>query len=614
MTVGAPHLDSDPTGVVPFATASSGGLPISFGDCAGFLHPGRTRRGVLMAASLGYEAHCVSETWRALAGAIAEAGPSVLRFDYPGTFDSLGDHRSPELVAAWTRSLVEAARVLRAAGDVDELVVVSFGFGAALALKALPEIPHVTALALLAPVLSGREQARELAIVAKIADEYLGVPQDAAEGDLSVAGFRFSAETLAALKSVKTPSARLEGVRRVLVCDRPGRSSAEPLSALLETGAALETRVFEAYATLTFDPTAARPPRDLLTAVAAFAAEGLGPAEARPFTRAPYATLEAAGFVEEGIRFGRGARLFGVLTEPRHGRADRVAILLNTGRSRHSGWARGAVEQARELTAAGLATFRIDVRGIGDSLPEDDAEVLYDDRTVSDVAAALDLLESRGYASAILAGGCSGAFLAFAAGAADPRVDGLVLVNPQRLVWHPGEILAEIMKEGTRTVRGQAAQSRSLRQWRRLLTGEIKLGRVVRAVGRQVGALALGALVRRGVPVSTLAGVRAEIVRRLRTLNARNVPIAFVYGEEDRGREVLAFHFGGTLFGLSPFGNATVEVVPATDHNMTPVAARAVVTAAILRVAGKSFADSVNPPAVNPAEAARVVAGDSAAA
>ncbi len=189
--------------------------------------------------------------------------------------------------------------------------------------------------------------------------------------------------------------------------------------------------------------------------------------------------------------------------------------------------------------------FRIDTRGIADALPEDDAEVLYDDRAVADVTAALDVLAARGFSSAVVCGGCSGAFLAFAAGAADPRIDGLVLVNPQRLVWHPGEELAKLIKEGTRTVRGQAAQALSLRQWRRLLTGEISALRVARAVMRQLTGLVVARLVRNGLPVTALARVRAEIVRRLRLLDARGAPVAFVYGEEDRGREVLAYHFGG---------------------------------------------------------------------
>ncbi len=213
---------------VPLATAVAAGLPIAFGDCAGFLHPGVARRGVLMAASVGYEAHCLSETWRALAGAMAARGLPVLRFDYPGTFDSLGDHDTSHLVERWSSSLADAARTLTAAEAVDEIVVVAFGFGAALALKALPDMPAVAALALLAPVLSGREQAREMTITAKIADEYLGVPQDVPEGALAVAGFRFTAETLTAMKAIKTPTAPLGGIDRVLLLDKPGRSTARP--------------------------------------------------------------------------------------------------------------------------------------------------------------------------------------------------------------------------------------------------------------------------------------------------------------------------------------------------------------------------------------------------
>ncbi len=176
--------------------------------------------------------------------------------------------------------------------------------------------------------------------------------------------------------------------------------------------------------------------------------------------------------------------------------------------------ARGRGAGARTRPRWHRQLFRIDTRGIADALPEDDAEVLYDDRAVADVSAALDVLAARGFASAIVCGGCSGAFLGFAAGAEDPRVAGLVLVNPQRLVWHPGEDLVKLMKEGTRTVKGQASQALSLRQWRRLVTGELSIGRIARAVLRQVSGLVVARLVRLGLPVSMLARVRAEIVRR----------------------------------------------------------------------------------------------------
>ncbi len=140
---------------------------------------------------------------------------------------------------------------------------------------------------LLAPVFSGREQAREMAITAKIADEYLGVPQDVPEGALAVAGFRFTAPTLQTMKAVKAPATQLPGIGRVLLLDKPGRSSADAISALLPSEATVETRPFDAYATLTFDPTASRPPAGLLAAVADFAAAGSGDARHSSPSRRP---------------------------------------------------------------------------------------------------------------------------------------------------------------------------------------------------------------------------------------------------------------------------------------------------------------------------------------
>ncbi len=77
---------------------------------------------------------------------------------------------------------------------------------------------------------------------------------------------------------------------------------------------------------------------------------------------------------------------------------------------------------------------------------------------------------------------------------------------------------------------------------------------------------------------------------------------------------MLAAHFGRDLKGLAGFSNVSVRVVSGTDHNMTPVAARAVVTEEILRLCGR---DPVTLPLgapVNAAAASAVLGDDQAAA
>ncbi|BBE71096.1 alpha/beta fold hydrolase [Oharaeibacter diazotrophicus] len=560
------------------ATAVAGGLPIAFEGCAGFLHPGAARRGVVMVASIGYEAHCVSETWRALAGAFAGRGLPTLRYDLPGTFDSLGDHLDPGHVARWTASVGAAAAALRRHAGVDEIVLVGFGVGAALAAAAAPGIAGVSAMVLLAPVLSGREYAREMTVWSRLIDDYLGhYPEDVPDGGLSVAGFRFTAETLQGLKALKP--APFPGVARVLAYDKPGRDSGAAIRAIVGEAAVVECRPFSDYGRLTFDPTAARPPADLLADLSAFAADGLAaPARRAVPTAPPAAELRGDGFRERAFRFGPDGRLFGVETRPAEGRPRAAVILLNTGRSRHTGWARAAVEQGRMLARAGVAVLRFDVSSVGDSLSLDDREVLYADHVDADVTAAIDVAAAEGV-PVVLAGGCSGAFLAFRAAAQDPRVRGVVLVNPQRFVWDPRERLDVLIAAGTRTVSAQAGQALSLRQWRRLVSGEIRVGRIAAGVARQLAGLAEAALVRRGLPVSGLAPVRAEIVRRFRVLAERGVPVRLIYGADDKGLEELARHFG--RHGLVAYPNAAVSVIATTDHNLTPVAARSVMLGAV---------------------------------
>ncbi len=74
MTAHSQSVDRMESSAVPPQTAVAAGLPIAFGDCAGFLHPGTRRRGVLMAASVGYEAHCLSKPGARSPGPARRAG------------------------------------------------------------------------------------------------------------------------------------------------------------------------------------------------------------------------------------------------------------------------------------------------------------------------------------------------------------------------------------------------------------------------------------------------------------------------------------------------------------------------------------------------------------
>lgn len=132
---------------------------------------------------------------------------------------------------------------------------------------------------------------------------------------------------------------------------------------------------------------------------------------------------------ERPVRFGRHGKLVGVLTEPSSGaHGDSSVVLLNAGIIHRVGPSRFAVEVARGLAEEGYRVLRFDLSGIGDSEPVPGEKL---EETVRlDILDAVDLVASKGIKKTTLVGLCSGADNAFAAAGDDPRITGLVLIDP----------------------------------------------------------------------------------------------------------------------------------------------------------------------------------------
>jgi pimeloyl-ACP methyl ester carboxylesterase len=157
---------------------------------------------------------------------------------------------------------------------------------------------------------------------------------------------------------------------------------------------------------------------------------------------APPSAVEDAGAAiavrdecrERVVRFGPGDRLFGVLGSPIDETTDAPAIvLLNTGVEYHVGPHRLYVPLAREWAARGHLVLRFDLGGIGDSAPPPGAakNVAYPGHMLDDAREAIAFIRRQSpRRQVILAGLCSGGWLAFQAARQGLAVDAIVSVNP----------------------------------------------------------------------------------------------------------------------------------------------------------------------------------------
>ena len=133
---------------------------------------------------------------------------------------------------------------------------------------------------------------------------------------------------------------------------------------------------------------------------------------------------------EQVLLLGPRRSLVGVYSRPADAGSERpILVILNAGILHRVGANRLHVVLARALATLGVPVLRFDLSGVGDSAPREDALPLLDG-VLADIREVFDQLESKHGANGfILAGLCSGAMHSLLAGAADPRVKGLIMLD-----------------------------------------------------------------------------------------------------------------------------------------------------------------------------------------
>ncbi len=550
-------------------------IPVTFNDLMGKLHlpapETRSGIGVVIVPPHGIEALAATKSLRVMADALAAEGHAVLRFDLPGAADSLGAETDPGRLAAWTSSVGAAAQVLRRHSGAATIIFAGLRFGATIAALAAQSAPETAGLLLLDPVVKGRSYARELAMTARAVAEGARLdPDETATSDgLLIAGLPTTNETLEAIRAIDLCRLQPPAIPTLLL-HRRNSAEARLLTEAWRSHAGLVVQEAQDFEAISLSPTMATTPADVIARTIGWVATlpKPGSVNAAPV---PPAVLDGPHFREEAMTFGEDGRLFGVVCEPREPAPGKpVLLIVNAGRNSHVGWARSSVLLGRELAAEGIASLRMDLAGIGDGrdrpgAPDTVDAVLYNPANDAQIAAAVDLLVGRGFGQVTMLGACSGAYLALHHAARDPRITGLILVNIQRFVWRPGETVEEAIASAYPLAASYATKVLEARAWKRLLTGERKIGPLIREFGRRIGARL------RAVAPSEQTRTARDMVRKLAD---RRIPVELVFSENDAGLGDMAIHFGSNGRWLAARDNLRITIIPGADHDLTPVAAR----------------------------------------
>jgi len=524
-------------------TRSSGGGtgPCTFGaagrSLSGWFHaPAGPPRGagVVICNPIGDDAVRAHRPLRHLAERLARRGLAALRFDFHGTGDSPGDERDPGLVAAWLADVGLAADEVRARSGAAAIAVVGLRFGATLAAIAAASIgvdslvmwgPHVSGEAFATGSIRNQKMLRLLE-----PRSFAGGPRSRDDGEEAL-GFLFTHEALADLRAldVRGLSAR-PAPRALLLSDGSAAAADREIEGHLRSlDVDVERRVLAGCQQFLVEiPHKSRLPGDALDVVVAWL-DARCPIDAgapAPPERAPADhALQAGAAREEAVVFGRRS-LLGILHAPsREAAAGRAPIaLVSAGTVHRIGPHRFYVKLARRLSALGFPVLRVDLSGIGDSPAGDDGveNVTYPRGGYEDLDDALTLLAGRfGAPRLVVAGLCSGGDFAFQMGARDPRVGGVVILNPRTFCVND---LAAVETGNLASVLAAAAH---------------------------------------------FAGEPTPVPASLRRMVERGVDTLLVVTEADPGVRYVDERWGDAMRALADLPGFTREDVAGTDHNFT---------------------------------------------
>ena len=563
--------------------------PVTFGGCFGWLHlPAGTQAdtGVVLCNPFGYEALCTYRGWRELADRLAARGVAVLRFDYPGTGDSSGNEDDPQRLRAWLDSIEAAALWLRAQTAVKRLGLCGLRLGATLAALAAEQMGGVDDLVLLMPVCSGKGYVRELELQHQSwlgSQKALGLSLDAeAAGTVGAHGFRLYPDTLELLAKADLERATQCPARRVLLQDLNESARLKRLSARYQTlGAHTDLQFFDEYDKSLVNPAYSQTPEQAFAGVLDwFGAGALMEREptVEMIAGATTTRIDFAHGCETPVVIGSGDYA-GVFCRPRQALKGAPAVLfVNTGGVHRIGDGRFAVLMARYLAAQGIASLRMDLSGLGDSLRRDAAlslDKVYEQYAIADAKAGVDWLVAAGYPKVVMFGVCTGAYVSLHTAGAHPAVVGCAAVNLPFFTWGGAQTRPDARHVAASAVYRRAM--RNPRKWLRLLRGQTNGRMIATELARRLRERMFA---RAGTALEWLLGERmpGSVARRhIKELERKGVPTTLIYGLLDEGLDALEIHFGPRGNRLSKLTHIDVNLLGKIDHALFSQCARHVV-------------------------------------
>ena len=517
---------------------------------------------VVICNPLGFEYIRSYRAIRHVAEQLCDEGHCTLRFDYQTTGDSAGTESDVDRLKLIVESIDQAIAFARSVSGSNQVVLIGLRLGANLAAR-VAERTDIAGLVLWAPCDSGAIFVREQQIMAAAQSKRLagGASSPNSDKNIDAGGFYLTPEIQGDLQNLKLGTDPFPSAPQILVLNRDDIKVQPRLVKALEAqNSKVTVGLSHAYKEMMLPPQLSAVPTQAIDSIRewmtkSFDQEADNETSATTAPRPTHSMIED-GIREDAIRFGPDGSLFGIISQPQKRITADFAVVLLCGGAPHRISANGMyVTIARRLARCGIPSIRLDLSGIGDSLPRPGCATNkpYTDVLGEDVAAAMNAVEEICDVSQFkLFGLCSGAYAATQAATSDRVID-LVLAN-QLLYYLTGDELESLASGDYRSAH-ELDFPRSKSPVYKLA---VKILKKIPAALNWPGEWLSQYLI--GGPLN----------RDLKALAARGIRISFVQSSRDSAVDALHIAAGRTVRQLIRTGDAQLQVFDGTDHTFSP--------------------------------------------
>ncbi len=266
---------------------------------------------------------------------------------------------------------------------------------------------------------------------------------------------------------------------------------------------------------------------------------------------------------EYALLLGGNRSLVGIVTENDTFDPNRKrkigAVLLNVGLIHHIGPSRIYVKMAREFAVLGIVALRFDLSGIGDSRPRSDS-LPQEAAAILEVREAMDYLQRvKGVDEIVLISACASSPLALLVSEVDTRVIGCVLTNPMT----PRTDQTSLMRSQQYYWNHALLRMDS---WLKLFKLQIDFKHILQLTYSQIKAKFFS----NHNEVET-----DQIIERLsdifNTFKERNIKVLVISSDNEIGIQFMKEMLGKKYLEIERAGIIKTEILPKTDHSVTPL-------------------------------------------